>query len=121
LESTDLRLVEMNAGIRCGDNAIRAERLEQVMPVVNALYNASYILGDIEASVTITCAAWRIEARERYKGGFHDVRTRSPLLFIGNTFDPLTPLASARNASMGFEGSRVLQHDGYGVSCPPSL
>ncbi|CAI4212347.1 unnamed protein product [Parascedosporium putredinis] len=61
------------------------------------------------------CALWPFEAKERYEGDFH-VKTKNPLLFIGNTYDPVTPLASAKNMSAGFEGSVVLQHNGFGPS-----
>ena len=37
-------------------------------------------------------------------------------MFVGGPFDPVTPLISAYNMSTGFEGSVVLQHNGYGVS-----
>jgi len=36
------------------------------------------------------------------------------MLFVGNSFDPATPLVSAVNASAGFEGSVVLVQNGYG-------
>ena len=56
-----------------------------------------------------------VQAKERYTAGFDNIRTKNPFLFVGSPFDPLTPLASARNVSAGFEGSVVLQHNGYGV------
>lgn len=107
--------METNAGIHCGHKSLREKRLEDVLPIVEALYNESFILGDNVGMVPLTCASWLIDAKERYEGGFDDIRTKNPLLFIGNTFDPLTPLVSAMNASAGFVGSVVLQHDGYGV------
>lgn len=66
---------------------------------------------------------WKMAAKERYTGGFSNIKTKHPLLFVGNTYDPLTPLASARNASAAFDGSVVLQHDGYGhtSASQPSL
>lgn len=62
-----------------------------------------------------TCAQWKIEPKERYTGDFN-VKTKHPVLFIGNTNDGLTPLVSAKNVSSTFEGSVVLTVDGYGVS-----
>lgn len=115
-DSTPLTIIEVNAAIRCGDNSIRAKNLNQVIPVVDALYTESFILGDVESVVTLTCASWLMHAKEVYKGGFSDIKTKNPILFIGNTYDPLTPLVSAQNASAGFSGSVVLQHNGYGVS-----
>jgi len=44
------------------------------------------------------------------------VRTKNPVLLVGQTYDPVTPMASARNISAGFEGSVVLEVMGFGVS-----
>ena len=44
-------------------------------------------------------------------------------LFVRRPFDPMTPLPSAKNISAAFEGSGLLQHDGYshGSVSQPSL
>ena len=108
-------LLESEAGIRCGDNSFRAKSLKEVQPLIDELYAKSWVEGDNEGILALTCSSWRLRAKEVYSGGFHDIRTKNPLLFVGNTFDPLTPLASAQNASAAFVGSSVLQNDGYGV------
>jgi hypothetical protein len=78
-------------------------------------YPISPRFGDV-ATVTIsTCAQWDFEAKERYGGDFR-VKTSFPPLIIGNTWDPVTPLKSARNVTALFEGSVLLQHNGHGVS-----
>ncbi|KAK8065355.1 hypothetical protein PG997_012102 [Apiospora hydei] len=48
------------------------------------------------------------------RGRLPGIRTRHPILLIGNYADPVTPLASAKNASASFEGSVVLEHKGFG-------
>ncbi|RYP49095.1 hypothetical protein DL768_005092 [Monosporascus sp. mg162] len=101
-------------GIHCGDRTARAATLDDVMPAVERLYATSRFMGDVTPSLTMTCAQWRIEPRERYGGRFDGVRTRGPVLFIGNTYDAHTPLVSAYNVSSGFEGSVVLEVNGYG-------
>ena len=58
-------------------------------------------------------AQWKIYAKERYEGNF-SVKTAHPILYVNGQFDPVTPLADARNASSQFEGSAVLAHSGYG-------
>ncbi|KAH6855508.1 TAP-like protein-domain-containing protein [Chaetomium sp. MPI-CAGE-AT-0009] len=86
-------------GIRCGDKIPREDELSD--------------LDKVDEEFRKTSNGPSFEAKERYLGGFR-VRTSSPLLFIGNTYDPVTPLASARNMTAGFEGSVVLQQDGFG-------
>ena len=75
------------------------------------------------SNVIVPCARWKIRAKERYTGGFNDIKTKNPILFVANTFDPYTPLVSAQNASAAFDGSVVLQHDGHGhtSTSQPSL
>ncbi|KAI5863924.1 alpha/beta-hydrolase [Durotheca rogersii] len=101
------------SGIHCSDNMVRTERFEDFVPAVERMYESSKIIGDALVSLYATCAQWKIEPKERYMGDFN-VNTKHPVLFIGNTFDGLTPLVSARNVSSTFEGSVVLEVDGYG-------
>jgi hypothetical protein len=111
---------EAEFGIKCSDKISRTSHLADVLPEVEARHQLSRIAGDTADSVTMACAQWKFEAKERYAGDFQ-VRTKKPLLVIGNTYDPVTPLVSARNVSEGFEGSVLLQHDGYGVGSHVSL
>ncbi|KIP10507.1 hypothetical protein PHLGIDRAFT_115450 [Phlebiopsis gigantea 11061_1 CR5-6] len=57
--------------------------------------------------------SWNIKAKDRLNGTFI-TNTSTPILLIGNTFDPVTPLASAHNMSAGFTGSAVLQQNSTG-------
>ncbi|KAF2734834.1 alpha/beta-hydrolase [Polyplosphaeria fusca] len=54
--------------------------------------------------------------------GFENTKTAVPVLFIGTTGDPITPLSSAFRMSALFEGSVVLTHDtpGHGYMGIPS-
>ncbi|RYP37233.1 hypothetical protein DL767_003052 [Monosporascus sp. MG133] len=114
LVRASMRSVSAVFGIHCGERTTRAATLDDVMPAVERLYATSRIMGDVTPIVTMACAQWRIEPRERYGGRFDGVRTRGPVLFIGNTYDAHTPLVSAYNVSSGFEGSVVLEVNGYG-------
>lgn len=106
---------EANQGIKCGDKDWRVATRAALMPATEDLQSRSKLYGDLTAGVVATCARWRFDAKERYAGDFMGVKTKTPVLLIGNTWDPLTPLRSARNTSAGFEGSVVLEQRGYGV------
>ena len=99
-------------GIKCADSDKYAELADWEV-IQDARHEQSY-WGDA-SDIVVSCARWRFDAKERYTGNF-TVQTRNPVMLIGNTADPVTPIASARNASAGYEGSVVLQHDSYGVS-----
>lgn len=87
----------------------------QVSRIVAEYEALSPTLGDLQAAaIAIPCSRWKMRAKERYTGAFENIQTANPLLFVGNTFDPLTPLISAKNASAAFPGSRVLQSNSYG-------
>lgn len=104
-------------GIICGDKARRPESLEEMMPSIEAATESSAIGGNsiIHGMHAFQCAHWSLEAKERYMGDF-TARTKNPVLIIGNTYDPVTPLVSAKNVSASFEGSVVLESHAYGVS-----
>ena len=102
-------------GIRCGDKFARRSSLSEILPDIQERQQNSKLMGDSPVTQPVYCAQWKLHAKERYAGNFQ-VKTRNPVLLIGNTFDPVTPIASAYNMSAGFEDSVVLQHNGYGVS-----
>lgn len=101
-------------GIHCSDRTARASSFDEMLPTISQLYNTSRIMGDVTPYISMTCAQWKMGAKERYEGDF-EVQTKNPVLFIGNTYDGLTPLVSAYNVSSGFNGSVVLEVNGYGV------
>jgi TAP-like protein len=105
---------DANVGIRCGDaHILPPNNLDALKPELTQQEQMSEFAGDLWPSGLLDCARWKIHAKEQYSGNFH-AKTKFPLLFVGNTHDPVTPYASAVNASAGFEGSVVLKHDAYG-------
>jgi len=70
--------------------------------------------GETADNVVMSCAGLRIAANDRYTGDFQ-LGTGKPVLLIGNSWDPVMPLASAYNVSAGFEGSVVLRHNVCGI------
>ncbi|KIW48049.1 uncharacterized protein PV06_00678 [Exophiala oligosperma] len=114
---------DLSAAITCGEQAFRADSVQDLKPLLDAITASSRFGGlDFGTDNAFACSTWRQEAKEVYSGDFR-VKTHFPVLFIGNTYDPVTPLASALNTSAGFEESVVLQHNGYGHTsiAQPSL
>jgi hypothetical protein len=100
--------------IHCVDRTARAGTYENFVPTMNELYETSKIMGRGDVSLSMACAQWQLEPKERYEGDFQ-VTPKNPVLLIGNSYDAHTPIRSARNVSAGFEGSVVLEVNGYGV------
>ncbi|RDW90226.1 uncharacterized protein DSM5745_02001 [Aspergillus mulundensis] len=110
LAATDIAL----AGIYCSDNQVRTESFDEFVPAIDKLYSLSQIMGDLGVSSYMRCQQWKIKPKETYRGSLEHVQIKNPPLFIGNTLDGHTPLKSAYNVSASFEGSVVLEIDGYG-------
>lgn len=104
-------------GIHCADKTPGKYTFDEVLPVVSTLSYQSTLMGQVGIPLSMIATQWKLEAKERYTGDFK-VKTKHPMLVIGNTYDPTTPLRSARNISESFEGSVVLEHGGYGVCYP---
>ncbi|PGH23043.1 hypothetical protein AJ80_02816 [Polytolypa hystricis UAMH7299] len=99
-------------GIACGDSTLRVDSPKELLDIVAQQEKVSSF-GDIWFTERWKCTAWPFKAKDRYTGNF-SATTNFPILFIGNSFDPVTPLSSAHNASAGFADSVVLNHNGYG-------
>jgi len=114
---------EANTGIRCADNTVRTSNVSDVLPFIDNWYKLSRLAGDQIAVVFMKCLQWKIKPKEIYTGSFvvpNGIKTRKPLLLIGNKFDPVTPVVQAQNVSASFAGSVVLAQNGYGVSTSSS-
>ena len=59
------------------------------------------------------CSTWPVRSAHRYTGPWNH-RTTTPVLVIGNTFDPATPLRGAVAMSQKLGRARLLTMDGYG-------
>ncbi|KAF5365425.1 hypothetical protein D9758_010839 [Tetrapyrgos nigripes] len=85
-----------------------AEQLRQYMSKINSTF-----AGMESLPMMNRCAGWKYHPDERFKGPFGG-NTSSPLLLIGNTADPITPLSQAKKTSSVFPGSIVLTQDSPG-------
>ncbi|KAJ9612048.1 hypothetical protein H2200_003643 [Cladophialophora chaetospira] len=113
--------VEAAVSILCGDGDDITSRTKDGFTEYMALLKAqSPLIGALWADITLACVHWQRESRpsdsNRFTGPFrsnlsdYDPRA-SPLLFIGNTADPVTPLRNAVKMSQSHEGSVVLTQD----------
>jgi pimeloyl-ACP methyl ester carboxylesterase len=59
------------------------------------------------------CASWQLPAPGRYLGPYNRA-TSSPVLVIGNVYDPATPYSGARAAASAIPKARLLTINGYG-------
>lgn len=103
------------AGIACTDAP--GDRLEQTKTqyreYANAVMAQSSLLGESWATIQLPCTAWHARPHWRYEGNFHN-KTAHPILFAGNTVDPVTPLTNAFKMAKGFKGAGVLHQDSEG-------
>ncbi|PGH14105.1 hypothetical protein AJ79_03222 [Helicocarpus griseus UAMH5409] len=102
-------------GIHCLDRVPRNSSFDDMIPVVERLYEISRIMGDATVFTSMACAQWKIEPKERYEGDFN-IKPKNPVLVLGNTYDGHTPLVSAKNISSTIEDSVVLELNIYGHS-----
>jgi len=83
--------------------------------VERVVAKSSYI-GDSWASISLICRNLRITPpkSQQFNTLASANNTASPILFIGNTVDPVTPIKMARKMSGLFGGSKVLEVRGVG-------
>ncbi|KAI3007479.1 hypothetical protein CBS147346_3288 [Aspergillus niger] len=79
----------------------------------NMLRGQSKAVGDFWAEVRMSCVKLETRPEWRYDGPFAG-NTSHPLLFIGNTYDPVTPLRNAHTMARGFPESIVLEQNSVG-------
>lgn len=86
------------------------------------LHNQSWLIGDSWAHIRMSCIAWGITPAWRFSGPIA-AQTAKPMLLLGNTIDPVTPLRNAYALAERFTGSRVLATEGEGhcMLSAPSL
>ncbi|KAK0661588.1 hypothetical protein QBC41DRAFT_260991 [Cercophora samala] len=113
------------AGIACSDKVVRAAGStdQRLVDDTNYMLNSTEVFGGLLAGIASQCAEWPFEGKGKYEEHWFDeagqpkvIKTRKPILFVGNRYDPVTPVKSAVEMSNVFEGSRVLERDAFGHS-----
>ncbi|KAJ7597919.1 TAP-like protein-domain-containing protein [Mycena floridula] len=97
--------------VSCGDFVKIEDTPAELQTYYESIQNVS-IFADVLLPQRVVCSGWQIHT-DSFKGPTGG-NTSFPLLVIGNTADPVTPLRAAVKTSSGFNNSVVLVQDGAG-------
>lgn len=86
----------------------RQDVLERLRPLLN-----SSIFGAGWARDIHTTQLWNIPKTHNFKQK-KSIKTANPLLILSTTYDPVCPLNYAKLALAAFEGSQIVEVEGYG-------
>ncbi|CAG8950556.1 hypothetical protein HYFRA_00002764 [Hymenoscyphus fraxineus] len=101
--------------IMCSDNGGVSESVDAYGEYVDELRGIAPMIGSTMAEMRLGCVGWGAQAKWRFTGPFEAPNgTSTPILFVANTADNVTPLKSAQRNSAGFPGSEILVQDAYG-------
>ena len=79
-------------GVACSDqsNLYQSRTLEGFRPQIQTLESQS-IIGELWLRNPLGCAGWSIKSKDVFTGRFGG-NTTTPMLFLSNTYDPVTPI-----------------------------
>jgi pimeloyl-ACP methyl ester carboxylesterase len=83
---------EWTLGVLCSDQDNRwyNKTLQDLIPLIQGL-EAQSIIGEVWSHAMLPCTGWSIKAAEIFTGPFGG-DTATPILFVSNTYDPVTPI-----------------------------
>ncbi|KAF8905805.1 TAP-like protein-domain-containing protein [Gymnopilus junonius] len=112
---------EAQIAIMCNDGDDIPEDLKSSQEYFDKLAESSS-WAELWARIRLDCVGWPKFPKAHFQGPFV-ANTSHPILLIGNTADPVTPLWAAKKMSKGFNNSVVLTQDSPGHSsvAAPSL
>jgi pimeloyl-ACP methyl ester carboxylesterase len=116
------RALEPEVAIVCADSPAR-QNVRAWPRVVHRLAAISRIGGPVLGwLIGAPCASWPARSADRYTGPW-SASTPNPILLVGTSFDPNTPLVNATRAQRRLGNAVLLTHDGYGhlSSADPSI
>ncbi|KAG8877859.1 hypothetical protein FRB97_002969 [Tulasnella sp. 331] len=107
--------------VLCGDSSAPPF---DALDTFNNIVSTSQTVSSIFAPFLVTqpeavCSGWPYRAVQRYSGPWDAKTIANPIVVIGNTFDPVTPLHMAKELvrtvnSNGKRNAALIQHDGSG-------
>ncbi|KAK5630056.1 hypothetical protein RRF57_005771 [Xylaria bambusicola] len=113
---------ELRLGTLCTDQSNKwyNKTLDDLRPAIEHFQEVS-IIGEIIAKSMLGCLGWSIGATDVYAGLFGG-DTKTPVLFVGNTYDPISPTSGdeakivnrAVAAAHKYKGAQVVTVDAIG-------
>ncbi|KAF7339069.1 AB hydrolase-1 domain-containing protein [Mycena venus] len=121
---------EALVAISCGDMAVESDTVSQLQAYYASIQAISSI-ADMYGNWRVVCSGWKLHREDSFKGitftpflascklthllgPFGAPNTSFPLLVVGNTADPVTPIAGAKSTVDAFPGSVLLTIDAPG-------
>ncbi|KAG7445507.1 alpha/beta-hydrolase [Guyanagaster necrorhizus] len=103
---------EAEIAVSCGDAVNNTDTVADLFAYWDSIEGLS-TFADILIIERISCSGWKFHREGRFTGPITG-NTSYPILLIGNTADPVTPLAMAKKTSSAFPGSVVLTQNSSG-------
>ncbi|KAK0202252.1 TAP-like protein-domain-containing protein [Desarmillaria ectypa] len=100
--------------ISCSDAVENTDSVADLFAYWDSIKGLSSF-ADILFAQRISCSGWKFHREGRFTGPITG-NTSYPILFIGNTADPVTPLSAAKKTSSAFPSSVVLTQHASGAS-----
>ncbi|TDZ17131.1 Tripeptidyl aminopeptidase [Colletotrichum orbiculare MAFF 240422] len=106
---------EVNYGIYCPDGQdFRNLSKSEMRTWFDGIRDQSPLFGGAFATTSkMPCVGYPVRPKWRFEGPFGG-KTKTPMLFVGNTLDPVAPIAGTRMNVPLFEGAGFLQQDSVG-------
>ncbi|KAK0218614.1 TAP-like protein-domain-containing protein [Armillaria nabsnona] len=99
--------------IACGDAANNTDSVADLFTYSHDVETLSTFYNSLLVMRRIRCSGWKFHRGDIFTGPITG-NTSYPILFIGNTADPVTPLSAAKKVSTAFPGSIVLTQNSSG-------
>ncbi|KAI1097723.1 TAP-like protein-domain-containing protein [Jackrogersella minutella] len=105
---------EWSLGVMCADqnNKLYNKTLEDLRPLIEDLQEQS-IIGEVWIKAELGCTGWSIKSNDVFAGPFGG-DTATPILFVSNTYDSVTPIENSLSSVPRYKNAQVLTIDGMG-------
>ncbi|KAF2099798.1 hypothetical protein NA57DRAFT_55739 [Rhizodiscina lignyota] len=105
---------EWNLGVLCSDqgNKWYNKTLQDWRPPLKELEDES-IIGEVWSRSALGCSGWSIKSNDIFTGPFGG-DTATPILFVSNTYDPVTPIENSFSSAPNYKDAQVPTVDGMG-------